>query len=114
MIPRRALRRYADAFVLMDELQRMGEANAATGRRDRVGRDTLVAAAAAYHALYSEPPPDAPDADAAAQLAARVVPATFQVIYMIGWAPHEQQQQPDRRGSASKSMRDLGASGGDS
>lgn len=27
------------------------------------------------------------------------VQATFQVVYMIGWAPHESQPQPKRRGS---------------
>lgn len=27
------------------------------------------------------------------------VEATFQVVYMIGWAPHESQPQPKRRGS---------------
>ena len=28
------------------------------------------------------------------------VPATFQIIYGIGWKNHESQQQPDERGSA--------------
>lgn len=27
------------------------------------------------------------------------IQATFQVVYMIGWAPHESQPQPKRRGS---------------
>ena len=28
------------------------------------------------------------------------VPATFQVLYLIGWAPHESQPRPLRPGSA--------------
>ncbi|CAN0027143.1 unnamed protein product, partial [Choristocarpus tenellus] len=28
------------------------------------------------------------------------VQATFQVVYMIGWAPHESQPRAKRRGSA--------------
>lgn len=38
------------------------------------------------------------------------VQATFQVTYMIGWAPHESQQRPDRRGSAKRSLTEIGAS----
>jgi len=30
------------------------------------------------------------------------------VIYLIGWAPHESQQKPLSRGSASVSLKDLG------
>lgn len=33
--------------------------------------------------------------------------ATFEVIYMTGWAPHPSQQQPARRGSATVSFEDL-------
>ncbi len=45
-----------------------------------------MAAAAAYHELYA-------DEDG-------LIPATFQVIYMIGWTPHESQTKPLARGSA--------------
>ena len=49
----------------MHELQAMGEGNASQHRRPHVPRDTMLAAAAAYRALYG-------DADG-------TVPATFQV-----------------------------------
>lgn len=35
------------------------------------------------------------------------VPATFQVVYMIGWAPHASQPKAKRRGSASVSLKTL-------
>jgi hypothetical protein len=35
------------------------------------------------------------------------VPATFQVVYMIGWAPHESQPQPKKRGSGKVSLKTL-------
>eukprot|EP00967_Tisochrysis_lutea_P042201 scaffold50791_cov26-Tisochrysis_lutea.AAC.2 len=33
---------------------------------------------------------------------------SVQVIYLIGWAPHESQQRPLARGSAQLSLKDLG------
>uniref|UniRef100_A0A8C1TFE8 Arginine-hydroxylase NDUFAF5, mitochondrial n=1 Tax=Cyprinus carpio TaxID=7962 RepID=A0A8C1TFE8_CYPCA len=35
------------------------------------------------------------------------VPATFQILYMIGWKPHESQAKPAKRGSANVSFADL-------
>lgn len=35
------------------------------------------------------------------------VPATFQVIYMIGWKPDPSQPKPLERGSANVSMKDI-------
>ncbi|MDY0009945.1 MAG: SAM-dependent methyltransferase, partial [Bdellovibrionales bacterium] len=35
------------------------------------------------------------------------VPATFQVIYAIGWSPHESQQQPLKPGSAVVRLADM-------
>ena len=35
------------------------------------------------------------------------VPATFQVIYLTGWSPHESQQRPLPRGSGQISLKDL-------
>lgn len=34
-------------------------------------------------------------------------PATFQVMYLTGWAPHPSQQQPKERGSATVSFQEL-------
>ena len=72
---------YSDMFALMRELRGMGEANAVAARsRAGLRRDTLFAAAARYQELYA-------DDDGR-------IPATFQIIWMTGWAPHETQQQP--------------------
>ena len=84
---------FPDAFMLMEHLGGMGEGNACALRRDVLSRDTLTAAAVAYHELYG-------NADG-------TVPATFQVIYMIGWKPHETQARPKRRGSATRSLKEL-------
>ena len=35
-----------------------------------------------------------------------MVPATFQIIYLIGWAPAETQPKPMGRGTASASLKD--------
>ena len=35
------------------------------------------------------------------------VPATFQVMYMIGWKAHASQPEPKKRGSASAPLADL-------
>ncbi|MEQ2237087.1 NADH dehydrogenase [ubiquinone] 1 alpha subcomplex assembly factor 5 [Ilyodon furcidens] len=35
------------------------------------------------------------------------VPATFEILYMIGWKPHESQAKPAKRGSATVSFGDL-------
>jgi len=86
---------YPDAFALLDELRNMGEQNAPV-LSSSLKRETLLAAAAAYQALY--PNPD------------NTIPATFEVMYMIGWAPHHTQPTPKERGSAQRSLIDeLGA-----
>jgi hypothetical protein len=33
--------------------------------------------------------------------------ATFDIIHMIGWAPHESQQQPAKRGSGQTSLTEI-------
>ena len=84
---------YADALALMRELKGMGESNALTARRRGfTRRTTLAAAAAAYEARFAE-------ADGR-------IPATFQVIYLTAWAPHESQQRPLRPGSARTRLAD--------
>ena len=84
---------YSDMFALMRELRGMGEANAVAARsRAGLRRDTLLAAAARYHDLYA-------DGDGR-------IPATFQIIWMTGWAPHAAQQQPLRPGSGTTRLAD--------
>ena len=84
--------RYDNAFALMQDLQAHG-------------RDQYSARAAAD----ADPPRD-PAADGA-DLCASALPiadgrirATFDVIWLSGWAPHESQQQPLQPGSAKASL----------
>ncbi|MBI1777328.1 MAG: methyltransferase domain-containing protein [Proteobacteria bacterium] len=78
---------YADALTLMRELRGMGESNATSERRRHCSRRrTMLAAAAAYQQRFA--------------LADGRIPATFEVIYLTGWAPAANQQQPLQPGSA--------------
>lgn len=88
---------YRDAFALMRDLRAMGEADAGVAGRGVIPpRMLFPAAAARYAELFGEPD-------------GRVT-ARFQVLYLAGWAPHESQQRPARRGSASARLADaLGA-----
>jgi SAM-dependent methyltransferase len=85
---------YGDFFALLHDLRGMGEANALLDRLKRPTRRTVFARAAA---IYQER-----FADAQGRL-----PATFQVLFLTGWAPHESQQQPARRGSGKTSLKDI-------
>ena len=85
---------YPDPFTLMEHVAGMGEANACLSRRTGpMSRETLMATAFAYQELFG-------NADG-------TVPATFQVVHMLGWKPHETQQKPKARGSATRSMKEL-------
>jgi len=88
---------YPDPFVLMRDLQEMGEANAVLQRRAKVPRDTMMAAASIYKELFGNPDGS--------------VKATFQVVYFIGWSPHHSQQQPMKRGTGKVSLKTLGDGG---
>ncbi|MBM3546684.1 MAG: methyltransferase domain-containing protein [Alphaproteobacteria bacterium] len=82
---------YTDALTLMRELKAMGEANALIERRrSPTRRDTLAAAAAIYQSRFAE--------------AGDRVRATFQVIYLIGWAPSADQPKALRPGSAASRL----------
>lgn len=90
---------FSDAFLLMEHLQRMGEGNASSGRKDRVGINTFLATASIYQELF---PLDSDHADGSdTSYADSDVHASVQIIYAIGWTPHESQQKPLDRGSAS-------------
>ncbi len=78
---------YPHALALMQELRGMGESSAlAAGRKAFSRRDSLLRAAEIYAERFAGPD-------------GRVA-ATFQVIYLTGWAPHASQQKPLRPGSA--------------
>jgi NADH dehydrogenase [ubiquinone] 1 alpha subcomplex assembly factor 5 len=78
---------YPDALALMRELRLMGESNAAIERRRSFSRRaTLLRAAALYAERFGE-------ADGR-------IPASFEIVTLTAWAPHESQPRPLRPGSA--------------
>jgi SAM-dependent methyltransferase len=89
----RTVVRYRDLSQLFRDLAAMGETNALTARR-RTPLSPRVMAAAARH--YAERFSD-PDGR---------FRATFDIVHLAGWAPHESQQQPLRPGSAKGRLAD--------
>ncbi|MBA4097119.1 MAG: SAM-dependent methyltransferase [Rhodospirillum sp.] len=85
---------YGDFFALLRDLRGMGETNILFDRLKRPTRRTVFAHAAA---IYQER-----FADAQGRL-----PATFQILFLTGWAPDPSQQQPAKRGSGKASLKDL-------
>jgi SAM-dependent methyltransferase len=83
--------RYASAFALMADLRRMGATNVLVERRRTPSRRaTMLRMAQIYGERFA-------DADGR-------IRATFEVIWLSGWAPHESQQQPLKPGSAKASL----------
>jgi len=79
--------RYDSAFALMQDLRRMGATNILMERRRTpTRRATMLRMAQIYGERFA-------DADGR-------IRATFDVIWLSGWAPHESQQQPLKPGSA--------------
>lgn len=75
----------------------MGESNAARNRKLHLKRETAIAAAAIYEHLYGKTKEDG----------SIYVPATFQIIYMLGWKPDRSQPKPLDRGTGQVSLKDL-------
>ena len=85
--------RYDSAFALMHDLRRMGATNVMQERRRRpLKRTTLQRMAAIYADRYSDP--------------AGRLRASFEIIWLSGWVPHESQQKPLKPGSASQRLAD--------
>ena len=85
---------YGSMHALMHDLRAMGEANAARARaRHFARRATFDAAAACYREMFG-------GKDGR-------IPATFQILYLTGWRPHESQQQPARRGSGTMRLTEV-------
>ena len=81
----RTIVHYREFATLANDLRLMGETNTLV-ERHRLSRTTLRATLAYYATKHSEP-------DGRLR-------ATFDIIYLTGWAPHESQQQPLKPGSA--------------
>jgi SAM-dependent methyltransferase len=85
--------RYASVFDLMHDLRRMGATNALIARRRiPLRRATLIRMAEIYQERFA-------DADGRLR-------ATFEVVWLSGWAPHPDQPQPLRPGSAQTRLAD--------
>jgi len=84
---------YPSMWELVQDLQDMGESNAVLGRQTHISRDTLAAASAIYKSMHGQED--------------GTVPATFQVIYMIGWKKSETQAKPLPRGSGKVNLKDV-------
>ncbi|VUD70572.1 Malonyl-[acyl-carrier protein] O-methyltransferase [Methylobacterium symbioticum] len=85
--------RYADPFRLMRDLRALGLTNVlAERRRTPLRRDTLMRAAALYQERFADPDGR--------------VRATFELLWVSGWAPHASQQKPLRPGSAQTRLAD--------
>ena len=83
----RVVVRYTDAFALMQDLRRMGATNILLERRRTpTRRATMLRMAQVYAERFA-------DSDGR-------IRATFDVIWLSGWAPHESQQKPLKPGSA--------------
>ena len=85
---------YPDTFALMTDLQAMGESNASL-TREMAGlrKEVLLANEAIYRELHAD--------------GKETVPATFRIIYIIGWTPGEGQPEPERRGSGQINLQDV-------
>ncbi|PSC05862.1 SAM-dependent methyltransferase [Alsobacter soli] len=85
--------RYSDPLALMRDLRAMGATNTLMARRRTpLRRATLIRALEIYAERFSDPDGR--------------IRATFEFIWLSGWAPHESQQKPLRPGSAKARLAD--------
>lgn len=83
--------RYSSMFDLMHDLRAMGAGNFLAQRsRKPVGRELFMRAARIYAERFSDPDGR--------------IRATFSIIWMSGWAPHDSQPKPLKPGSARVSL----------
>jgi NADH dehydrogenase [ubiquinone] 1 alpha subcomplex assembly factor 5 len=71
---------YPDLLALMHDLRGMGETNALAARRGFLSRATLARAGAIYAERFA-------NADGR-------IRATFEILFLTGWAPHPEQATP--------------------
>ena len=89
----RAIVRYADMFALIADLRAMGAANALDERsRKPLRREVLTRAARLYAERFADPDGR--------------VRATFDLVWLAAWAPHESQPKPLEPGSATMRLAD--------
>jgi SAM-dependent methyltransferase len=89
----RVVVRYDNAFALMQDLRRMGATNVLVERRKLpTRRATMLRMAQVYGERFADPDGR--------------IRATFDIIWLLGWAPHASQPKPLRPGSAKFSLED--------
>jgi len=89
---------YPDFTRFLRDLRAMGEANALSARSRHATRRAILERAAQLYATHHGQPDGR-------------LPATFEIIGLTGWSPHESQQKPLRPGSAAQRLADaLGTS----
>ena len=87
----RVVVRYDSAFALMADLRRMGATNILIERRRTpTRRATMLRMAQIYAERFADPDGR--------------IRATFDIIWLSGWAPHDSQPKPLRPGSAKASL----------
>ncbi len=85
---------YDNIFKLLNDLRGMGENNAIIQRnKTPLSKKFFLRVAQEYHDKYAESD-------------GRIV-ASFEVIFLLGWSPHESQQKPLRPGSAKHRLADI-------
>lgn len=85
---------FPSMYEVMRDLKGMGENNASWSRKASLRRKTQETAAKIYKDMYGNKEDGS-------------VPATFQVIYFIGWKPDPSQKAAAPRGSGQVSIKDL-------
>jgi SAM-dependent methyltransferase len=86
--------RYSSPFRLLRDLRAMGAANPLIERRRvPLRRATLMRAMAVYAERFADPDGK--------------VRASFDIVWLSGWSPHESQQRPLRPGSAKQRLADV-------
>lgn len=85
---------YRDFYKLLRDLRNMGENNM-LGARNRhfTSRKLFSRAEEIYKDLYSEPD--------------GTLRATFEIIFLLGWTPHDSQQKPLKPGTAQVNLGDI-------
>ncbi|KAK9366657.1 hypothetical protein V1509DRAFT_629206 [Lipomyces kononenkoae] len=84
---------YPDLMSLMRDLRDMGESNAVLNRPHYLPRELIKAAEMTYRKMHANDD--------------NTLPATFRIIYLIGWKPSPTQPKPLERGSADVNLKDV-------
>lgn len=88
---------FPDIVSICEDLQAMGEQNAVLSRAHNLPKDVLLAANQIYKSLHGEVQPDG-------QV---LLPATFNIIFMIGWKKSDTQPQPLQRGTGKVNLKEV-------